>query len=207
MAHAHAKLQSDEPLGPLRLLHHHPGYLRAQADAFIGRTEADPVMKAAKHAGETTPGYRKWFHNSKTGSFVLEYEPGDVDVDEVLARIAKKSGLSDVVFDIHSNLHRKELLNGLYDAVQEVNGIVSRATGHRADLRELIPAVLTVTSLVSFILGDRAGRRVPNWDSALYRGYRIFMQWHKKDVEERQRIARKLEEEAEKASHALEVVK
>jgi len=203
MGHAHVKLQSEEPL---RLVHHHPGYLRAQANPFIGLSDSDPVMKAAKHAAEATPGYRHWAHNSKTGSILMEYEPGDVDVDDVLARIAKKSGLSGVVVDMHSSLHRKELLNGFFDAVQDVNQIVAEATDHKADLRELIPAALWVTSVVSFILGSRGGSRMPTWDSALYRGYRIFMQWHRADVAPREKAGRKLEEEAEKARHALEEV-
>jgi len=204
MAHAHSKSHDEEPL---RLLHFHAGYLRVQSDAFIGRGDSDPVVKAAINAAQATPGCRKCTHNSKTGSLVLEYAPGDFDIDQVVERIAKKSGLNGVVVDIHSNLHRKELLNGLFDSVEEVNRIIADATDHRADLRELIPAALAVTSAVSFVLGEHRGPRMPTWDSALYRGYRIFMQWHKKEVGEREKEGRKLEDEAEKARHALEAVK
>jgi len=201
--HAHLKLQSAEAL---RLLHHHPGYLRAQANPFVGLSDADPVITAARNAAEAAPGYRRWSYNSKTGTILVEYEPGDLDVDDLLARIAKKAGLSGVVFDIHSNAHRKQLISGFFDAVQEVNGIVARGTDYRADLRELIPAALAVTSFVSFILGGRAGPRFPSWDSAPYRGYRIFMQWHKREVAEREKRERKLDEKAEKAGHVLDEV-
>ena len=199
MGHGHAKSESEEPL---RLLHHHPGYMRAQSDAFIGLKEKDSVIVAARNAAEDSPGFRKWSHNPKTGSIIVEYEPGEFDVDHLLDHLAKKAGLSGVVVDVHSTAHRKELISGFLDSVQEVNGIVGRATGQKADLREIVPAALAATSVVSFILGDSAGVRVPRWDSALYRGYRIFMQWHRREVRERESAARKIEEKAEEAPHS-----
>jgi hypothetical protein len=42
------------------------------------------------------------------------------------------------------------------------------------------------------VLHDERGR-LPSWDSALYRGYRIFMQWHRSEVSAREREGRKEE--------------
>jgi len=200
MGHGHAKLDSAEPL---RLLHHHPGYLRAQSDAFIDQKEKDPVVAAARKAAEGTPGFQRWAHNPKTGSIIVEYEPGELDADELLAHLAKKAGLSGVLVDVHSSAHRKELISGFLTTVEEVNGIVSRTTEKNADLREIVPVALWAVSVVSFILGDRGGVRVPRWDSALYRGYRIFMQWHRREVREMESEGRKIDEKAEEKEQEM----
>jgi hypothetical protein len=196
--HEELKPRRDESL---RLLHHHPGYLRVQADAFLGEEEEDSVVAKAKRVAEEASGFRKCSHNPKTGSLVVEYEPGKLDTDELLARLARKTGLDGVVVDEHSTRHRRELVSGFLDTVQELNGIVSQVTAQRADLRELVPAALAATSVVSFILGDRASVRVPRWDSALYRGYRIFMQWHRSEVREREEAGRRREEKEEEERH------
>jgi hypothetical protein len=188
---------------PLRLVHHHPGYLRAQANVFMGQEEEDSPVESARKTAEDTPGFRKWSHSPKTGSIVVEYEPGDFDPDRLLTRVAKKAGLSGVVIDVRSTVHRRELVHGFIDGVQEVNRIVAHATADRADLRELIPFALAGVSVVSFVLGDKRGSRLPRWDSALYRSYRIFMQWHRKEVRDREKAARKIEEKILEARHAL----
>jgi hypothetical protein len=184
------------------LVHHHPGYLRAQANAFLGSEDNSSPVKQARKTAQDVPGFRRWTHNPRTGSIVVEYDPGRLDPDRLLDQIAKKAGLERVVADVHSTVHRKELLAGFLDAVQEVNGIIGRATGEKADLRELVPVALGAVSVVSFIVGERGGARMPRWDSALYRGYRIFMQWHREEVRMREREARKLEEKTEEAKHA-----
>ena len=58
-------------------------------------------------------------------------------------------------------------------------------TGGRADLRELVPVALVVTSAVSLVVHTQRGR-LPRWDSALYHAYRIFMQWHRTEVKDRE---------------------
>ena len=59
---------SDEPL---RLVHHHPGYVRIQADAFTALEDDDPVVTAAQAAAESIPGFLTWSRNPKTGSAVI----------------------------------------------------------------------------------------------------------------------------------------
>jgi hypothetical protein len=178
---------------PLRLVHHHPGYLRIQADAFIQPEDDSPVVTAAQTAAETVPGFRSWSLKPKTGSVVVEYDPGTLDADDLLKHIAKSAGLRGVENSISSKMNRQELVSAFLDTVQGVNQVVSQLTGERADLRELVPVALAATSVVSFVLNKDRGR-LPNWGSALYHSYRVFMQWHRREVRTRERVARQKEE-------------
>ena len=178
---------------PLRLVHHHPGYLRIRAGAFIQPEDDSPVVAAAQTAVETVPGFRSWFLNPKTGSVVVQYDPGTLDADDLLKHIAKSAGFRGVEISTSSKLNRQELVSAFLDTVQDVNQVVSQLTGDRADLRELVPVALAATSVVSFLLNEDRGR-LPQWSSALYRSYRVFMQWHRPEVRTRERIARQKEE-------------
>jgi hypothetical protein len=169
---------------PLWLVHHHPGYLRARANAFES-TEDDPAVAAARAAAETTAGFRSWSHNPKTGSIVVQYEPGAVEPDDLLKHIAKAAGLSGVENDSATKMNREELVSVFMDTVQDINRVVRDEMGGRADLRELVPMAFVVTSIVSFVLNNE-NSRLPRWDSALYRAYRIFMHWHRSEVRERE---------------------
>lgn len=182
-----AKPRSKEPL---RLVHYHPGYFRAQATLFTEPVNEVSGVALARAAAETTPGFRSWSHNPKTGSIVIQYQPGTLNVDELAEKIAAAAGLNGVVMDIHNSLHRKELVNSLLDAFEDVNEIVYHATGKKADLRELIPAGLLINSVIAFVLGKNRGERMPSWDSSLYRSYRIFMQTHKKELSKREKKRR-----------------
>lgn len=171
--------------GTLRLVHHHPGYLRVRADAFVDSEPDGPALSAPRAAAEDTPGFRRWAHNPKTGSVVLEYRPGALDPDELLERVAKAAGLRGVEPCAGRKRDREKLVSTLLDAVEGVNRAVLEVTDGRADLRELIPAALAVTSVVSFLLHERRGR-LPSWDSALYRGYIVFMDWHARETRKRE---------------------
>ena len=172
---------------PLRLVHHHPGYFRAQADLFLGDGDQNPAVQKARSLAEATPGFLKWTHSSKTGSFVIEYQPGEIVVDELIEKIAEAVGLNGVMTELDSNEHRTTMIQSMISAVEEINEIVFEATGKKADLRELIPAGLVINSVVAFVLGDKRPSRLPAWDSSLYRAYRIFMQTHKEDLKENDR--------------------
>ncbi len=169
---------------PLRLVHHHSGYVRARARAFLGAGPADgSAVAAARDAAETTPGFRRWSHNPTTGGVVVEYDPGVADVDELLRRLARAGGLCGVVHDDPRRVprSREQLVQAFLDEVVALNRLVGRATGDRVDLRELVPAALLGIAVVSFVVHDDRGR-LPRWNSALYHGYRIFMQWHRREV-------------------------
>jgi len=196
MSHAHPKNRKREKTADnppeinelVRLVHHHPGYLRARAKAFES-TEDDALVARARAAAETTAGFRSWSHNPKTGSIVVRYEPDAVDPDDLLKHIATAAGLSGVESDSSTNsateMNREELVSAFMDKVQNINGLIGDSTGGRADLRELVPVAFVVTSVVSFVLNGQRGR-LPSWNSALYHGYRVFMHWHSKEKKERE---------------------
>jgi hypothetical protein len=180
---------------PLRLVHHHAGYLRVRTAAFLGADDASSIVVAARTAAGAVPGFRSWSLNPKTGSVVIQYEPGALEPDDLLKHIAKSAGLPGVDVATPRKMNREEVVSSFLDKVQGVNQTVSHLTGGRADLRELTPAALAVVSVVSFIVNDERGR-LPHWMSALYRSYRIFMHWHRPEVRTRERAARQEEERA-----------
>ena len=177
---------------PLRLVHHHPGYLRIRAGAFVEPEDNSFVVTAAQSAAEAVPGFRSWSHNPKTGSVVVEYKPGALDADDLLKHIAKSAGFQGVENVAGSKMNREELVGAFLDTVQDVNQVVSQLTGERADLRELVPVALAAISVLSFVLNEDRGR-LPQWSSALYRSYRVFMHWHRPEVRTRERVARQEE--------------
>lgn len=180
---------------PLRLVHHHAGYLRVRSAAFLQADNDNAVLKAARAAAENAPGFRSWSHNPKTGSAVIQYEPGEVEADDLLKHIAKGAGLRGVEVATPHKATRQEVVSDFLDKVQSVNRTVSQLTGGRADLREIGPLALAAISVVSFILNDERGR-LPQWSSALYHSYRVFMHWHRPEVRGRERIARQEDERA-----------
>jgi len=174
---------------PLFLVHHHPGYLRIQSDAFIAAADDDPVVGAAQSAAEEVGELRAWAPNPRTGSIVIEYEPGTIDPDDLLTRIAKEAGLKGVELASRNKMTREQLVEGFLDTVQDVNKVVGQLTGERADLREIVPIAFAAAGVASFVLNENRGR-LPRWDSALYHSYRIFMQWHRHEVRQREKGAR-----------------
>jgi len=178
---------------PLRLVHHHPGYLRIRAGAFLQPEDDSPIVAAARAAAETVPGFRSWSLNPKTGSVVVEYDPGTLDADDLLKHIAKSAGLPGVEISTSRKMNRQELVSTFLDTVQGINKVVSQLTGERADLREVVPVALAATSVVSLVLNEDRGL-LPFWSSALYHSYRVFMQWHRPEVRTRERAARQEEE-------------
>jgi len=190
---AEPREQPKETDEPLRLVHHHAGYLRVRTAAFLRPADDSPIVKAARAAAEAVPGFRAWSLNPKTGSVVIEYEPGTIEPDDLLRHIAKSAGLPGVEIATPHKMTRQEVVSSFLDKVQGANQTVSHLTGGRADLREITPAALFAVSVISFIVNDERGR-LPHWMSALYRGYRIFMQWHRPEVRTRERGARQEDE-------------
>jgi hypothetical protein len=176
-----ARTSFDEPL---RLVHHHPGRLRVRALAFVGMLETHPALRAAHRAAMTTPGCRRFSHCSATGSIVIEYQPGALDADELLVRIAQQAGLRGVIDDKLDKTHRLELVNVVIDAMKGANKLTHEVSGGRVDLRELLPAGLAIVSLLSFV-ANKDGKRMPRWDSALWWCQSLFMEWHRREIDSR----------------------
>ncbi len=175
--------------GPLRLLHHHPGYLRVQAAVFLEPAADSPLVTSAQADVESTPGVHAWAHQPKTGTVVVQYDPAVIDADDLLQHIAKTAGLRGVEQVTGSLPHRREIVGTFLETVQGVNQVVGQLTGHKADLRELVPVALAATSVVSFVLNEKRGR-IPEWSGALYHSYRVFMQWHRTEVRTREKAGR-----------------
>ncbi|HTR55330.1 MAG TPA: hypothetical protein VMJ10_31845 [Kofleriaceae bacterium] len=188
---------------PLRLVHHHAGYLRVQADAFVGSSDGRPVS-AARAATEAVPGVRTWTHNPSTGSVVITYDPATIEADELVKHVANSAGLSGVENALRHRVNRLQVADAIMDAVQGVNGVVRQLAADRADLRELLPLALAVTSVASFILNEDRGR-LPQWSNALYHSYRIFMHWHRPEMRGRERVSRQQEAERIRAEEGGDV--
>jgi hypothetical protein len=180
---------------PLRLVHHHPGYLRIHAAAFVEPNDDDRALEAARLAAEAVPGVRAWRHNPATGSVVVEYDPGVLEADDLLTHVAKRAGFRGVENSTSHKRNRGELVSVFMDTVQEVNQVVTQLAAERADLRELVPIALAATSVVSFVLNEDRGR-LPHWSNAAYHSYRVFMHWHRREVRARERLARQADERA-----------
>ena len=191
--------ESEEPQKlvdePLRLVHHHPGYLRIRVAAFLQQEDSSEIVTAARSAAESASGFRSWSLNPKTGSVVIQYDPGALDPDDLLQHIARCAGFRGVEVATRTKVSRQELVSDFLDTIQNINRAFDRLTGGRADLREIAPAALAAVSVVSFILNQNRGRW-PEWSGALYHSYRIFMHWHRPEVRTRERVGRQEDERA-----------
>ena len=126
------------------------------------------------------PGVIKVSHNPHTGSILIEYEPGLAEPDAILSRVAQAAGLARVVTDVSDQDHRAELVGIVLDTFKALNSITRELTGGRADLRELVPAALAITSVVS--LGMNRKDWLPRWDNALWWSHSIFLEWHRRQI-------------------------
>ncbi len=73
----------------LEVVHHHPGRLRVRAEAFrAGGSLADQVREAIL----AMPGVTRFEHGVRTGSILIEYEPGLTEPDTILAASRRGGG-------------------------------------------------------------------------------------------------------------------
>jgi hypothetical protein len=165
---------------PLRLIHHHPGRLRVRARSLVDAPEHHPALVGLREAAAGLP----LRHEPLTGSVVVSYPPGTLDPDELLEKLAAAGGFAGLVHDPRDHVHRRELVDMILDAGQHFNQAVRELTDDRADLRELLPAALAVTSLVSFIRGGGGTGILPRWDAALWWCQSMFMDWHREALRE-----------------------
>jgi hypothetical protein len=185
----------------LTLVHHHPGRLRVRADTFRvgGPSEtstlarpgeavaAGPAQPSSpgpfdrvRAALDAEPGIVAVTHNARTGSILIEYQPGLTDSETILGIVAGAVGL-DMPSDEGVPGKKPALI--AIDAAREVNELVSDLTGHQADLRGLVPMGMAAFAAYSFVYGKDA--RLPRWDNLLYWSYNIFSQLHRREIERR----------------------
>jgi hypothetical protein len=115
-------------------------------------------------------------HNVKTGSILVEYEPGVAQSEVILEAIADASGLG--MPDDEARRGREPAIVAI-DATRALNGIVYELTGERTDLRALIPVGMAALAAYSF----HKEERLPRWDNLVYWSYNIFSQLHRREIE------------------------
>lgn len=170
------------PREPLTLVHHHPGRLRVRASVFRELAEGDDggpsPLDRVRSALDAEPGIASVAHNARTGSLLIEYQPGLADSESILARIAEAADL-DMPSD-EGLAPRKPALVAI-DAAKEVNALVADLTGEQTDLRSLIPLGMAAFAAYSFVYGKDA--RLPRWDNLLYWSYNVFSQLHRREID------------------------
>jgi len=173
----------------LELVHHHPGRLRVRAEVFRGEAE---LAGHVRDAVISLRGVTRCDHSARTGSLLIEYEPGLGEPDVILDAVATAAGICPVPEDALARSRAPALL--AVGAVQELNAIAGELTGHRADLRSLVPAGLAALSAYSFITSSE--HRLPRWDNLLWWSYSIFLNHHGDEIdslaEERRRARTEL---------------
>ncbi len=159
----------------LTLVHHHPGRLRVRATAF---REGDAAFRVQR-ALDMEPGITAVSHNAKTGSLLIEYQPGLAEAESILYAVSEAAGLEMPSDD--GGAKRREPALVAIDTAREVNDIVHEITGQRADLRTLVPAGMAALAVYSFAVQREA--RLPRWDNLLYWSYNIFSQLHRREID------------------------
>jgi hypothetical protein len=175
-------LSGDPPPAPrpgevLELVHHHPGRLRVRADAFA---RGSAVVDRVREAVEAQPGVTRFSHNARTGTLLVEYQPGLAEPDDLLERIADSAGLERPGKDAIRALGRTPALIAV-EAARELNAITAELTGSRADLRAIVPAALAAFSAYSFVV--QKDSRLPRWDNLLYWSYNVFFSLHRREID------------------------
>jgi hypothetical protein len=163
------------PREALAIIHHHPGRLRVRAHAFQHAEGAATVLAAL----DAVTGIVKVKHNPRTGSILVEYEPGLAHPEAVLSRIAAAAELDMPGDDLRPR--GREPAAVAIDAAREVNELVHELTGYRADLRTLVPVGMAALAAYSFAY--RGGMRLPRWDNLLYWSYNIFTSLHRREID------------------------
>ena len=80
---------ADPDAGSLELVHHHPGRLRLRSAAFL---DGDAAAARAREALLGSGTVRAVAHDPRTGSLLVEYEPGLSAPDAIVERAARAAG-------------------------------------------------------------------------------------------------------------------
>jgi hypothetical protein len=169
----------------LELVHHHPGRLRVRADVLREdeQHEASSLAVRVRETLEALPGVTRTTHNARTGSLLVEYEPGLVEPDAIVTRIAQIAGLASPFDPAARQLKSTTVAEMVVDGARELNAIVFELTGWKTDLRSIVPASLAALSAYSFIKTKE--ERLPRWDNLLWWSYSVFTQLHQREIQHR----------------------
>jgi hypothetical protein len=170
---------SDDARDYLVLAHHHPGRLRVRADALV---DAPDTFARIQGALDGVPGISNVAYTPCAGSVLIEYSPGLAEPDAIVALVAATVGIAPPLDEDEARRHRARPALVAIGAARELNGLARELTGGRADLRTLAPAAMAGLAVYSFFNG--VGPRLPRWDSLLYWSFNVFLQLHRREVDE-----------------------
>jgi hypothetical protein len=166
----------------LRVAHHHPGRLRLRSRAFAGDGAVEQGIRArAEHALRELGGVRGVAAAPLTGSVLVTYDPETVGPDALVDAAARAADLVVAEPTTHAG-DEERLVHVVIDVARELNTFTSELTGHRADLRTLVPATLAGAGVYSFVAGSEA--RLPRWDTLFYWAYSVFTAVNQREIDE-----------------------
>lgn len=174
---------SSPALEPLVLVHHHPGRIRLRADALIGSGLGKNVADRVRSTLESMPGVRHVRHNTRTGSLLVEYDPGMVDANVIVSEIAKAAGLGEPLSPREARRMSRSHADRTIEIAREVNALTHELTGWRADLRLLAPLALAGAGVYSMVR-NKPNSRLPKWDTLLWYSYSVFTALHAREISE-----------------------
>jgi hypothetical protein len=128
---------------------------------------------------DEVPGITRVHYNPRTGSLLVEYEPGHAEPEGIVEKLATTAGLLSP-FDPRAVKPVARPASSLIQGVRELNGAVHELTGWRADLRSIVPAALAGAAAYSFAFGK--GPRLPRWDNLLWWSYSVFASLHAQEI-------------------------
>ena len=159
--------------GPLRLVHHHPGRIRARSGVFVG---GDAALLRVRGALRALPGVLEVSHRAFTGSVLVEYDPGLAEPDDLLLAMASAAGLSSILEEGGANRDPAESGREVARGFSRLNATIGELTGGRTDLTLLVPIALASVSAYSLAFSKED--RLPRWDNLLWWSYSIFRDFH-----------------------------
>lgn len=168
----------------LELAHHHPGRLRVRSDALCGSIhgpDAGARFDLIRSTLGAMVGVRSVVFNPRSGSVLVEYEPGAVDPNALIDAVAATAGLE--LPDEEVRAQRLHPARATIGAARKLNALTRELTGGRADLRTLVPIAMSGLAAYSFIVGKD---RMPRWDSLAYWAFSIFQTFHASEIADRE---------------------
>jgi hypothetical protein len=154
----------------LVVVHHHPGRIRVRAERFLEGEGGKVAFAQAQQALEGFPEIHVLVHNPHTGSVLIEYEVGSAEPNAILSTIALAVGLGGVVDQAQVRVQHEDPARVLIRATRKLDGLAREVTGGRAGLNTLVPGLLAMSGVVSFLRRPVALR----WDNLLYWSYTVF---------------------------------
>lgn len=131
---------------------------------------------------EQVKGVRNVFINPNTGSVLVEYDPGVLDLDKLkresrLGRIIYDVGdVAEAVYDVEYGMGTSITAEGIIRSFRRFDRNMSRITRGVVDAKTAVPLMLLGMSLGRYFFSQR--RIATPWYSLLWYSYSMFMHWN-----------------------------